>query len=46
MFNFWGTITVDSIGILLAFFGQLSPIPAALIHGPRGKGTGLPHIDG
>ncbi|HEY5768370.1 MAG TPA: hypothetical protein VIS71_00875 [Terrimicrobium sp.] len=32
MFNFWGTITVDSIGILLAFFSQLSPILAALIH--------------
>ncbi len=32
MFNFWGTITVDTIGIVLAFFGQLSPIVAALIH--------------
>ena len=32
MFNFWGTITVDTIGITLAFFGQLSPIIAALIH--------------
>ena len=32
MFNFWGTITVDTIGIVLAFFGQLSPIIAALIH--------------
>jgi heavy metal translocating P-type ATPase len=32
LFNFWGTITVDTIGIVLAFFGQLSPIVAALIH--------------
>ena len=32
MFNFWGTITVDTAGIVLAFFGQLSPIFAALIH--------------
>ena len=32
MFNFWGTITVDTIGIVLAFFGQLAPIIAALIH--------------
>jgi Cd2+/Zn2+-exporting ATPase/Cu+-exporting ATPase len=32
MFNFWGTIAVDSIGIGLAFFGLLAPIIAALIH--------------
>ena len=32
MFNFWGTIVVDTAGILLAFFGLLSPIAAALIH--------------
>jgi heavy metal translocating P-type ATPase len=32
MFNFWGTILVDTAGIVLAFFGQLSPIIAALIH--------------
>ena len=32
MFNFWGTILVDTAGIVLAFFGQLSPIVAALVH--------------
>jgi Cd2+/Zn2+-exporting ATPase/Cu+-exporting ATPase len=32
MFNFWGTITVDTIGIVLAFCGLLAPIVAALIH--------------
>jgi cation transport ATPase len=32
MFNFWGTIVVDTIGILLAFLGLLAPIVAALIH--------------
>ena len=32
MFNFWGTIAVDSIGIVLAFLGLLAPIIAALIH--------------
>jgi heavy metal translocating P-type ATPase len=32
MFNFWGTILVDSTGIVLAFFGMLAPIVAALIH--------------
>jgi P-type Cu+ transporter len=32
MFNFWGTILVDTLGIALAFFGLLSPIIAALIH--------------
>lgn len=31
-FNFWGTIVVDSAGILLAFLGYLSPMGAALIH--------------
>jgi heavy metal translocating P-type ATPase len=32
MFNFWGTIAVDTLGIGLAFFGLLAPIIAALIH--------------
>ena len=32
MFNFWGTIVVDATGIVLAFFGMLAPIIAALIH--------------
>ena len=32
MFNFWGTIAVDTAGIVLAFFGYLAPIVAALIH--------------
>ena len=32
MFNFWGTIAVDTLGIALAFFGLLAPIVAALIH--------------
>jgi Cd2+/Zn2+-exporting ATPase/Cu+-exporting ATPase len=32
MFNFWGTIVVDTIGIAFAFFGMLAPIIAALIH--------------
>jgi len=32
MFNFWGTIFVDTAGIMLAFFGMLAPIVAALIH--------------
>jgi heavy metal translocating P-type ATPase len=32
MFNFWGTVVVDTLGIALAFFGLLSPIMAALIH--------------
>jgi heavy metal translocating P-type ATPase len=32
MFNFWGTIGVDTVGIMLAFFGLLAPIIAALIH--------------
>jgi heavy metal translocating P-type ATPase len=32
MFNFWGTITVDVLGIALAFLGLLAPVFAALIH--------------
>ena len=32
LFNFWGTIFVDTVGIVLAFFGMLAPIIAALIH--------------
>jgi heavy metal translocating P-type ATPase len=32
MFNFWGTMLVDTVGIVLAFFGLLAPIVAALIH--------------
>jgi len=32
MFNFWGTIAVDTLGIALAFLGVLAPIIAALIH--------------
>ena len=32
MFNFWGTIVVDTLGIVLAFLGLLAPIVAALIH--------------
>jgi len=32
MFNFWGTVIVDTIGIALASCGQLAPIGAALIH--------------
>ena len=32
MFNFWGTIAVDTFGIVLAFLGLLAPIVAALIH--------------
>ena len=32
MFNFWGTIAIDTLGIVLAFFGLLAPIIAALIH--------------
>ena len=32
MFNFWGTIAVDTLGIGLAFLGLLAPIIAALIH--------------
>ena len=32
MFNFWGTVIVDTMGIVLAFFGYLTPLFAALIH--------------
>jgi heavy metal translocating P-type ATPase len=32
MFNFRGTIMVDTLGIVLAFLGLLAPIIAALIH--------------
>ncbi len=32
MFNFWGTIAVDTLGIGLAFLGLLAPIIAVLIH--------------
>jgi P-type Cu+ transporter len=32
MFNFWGTIMVDSLGIGLASFSLLAPVIAALIH--------------
>src|SRR5262249_36365799 len=32
MFNFWGTIAVDTVGIVFAFLGLLAPIIAALIH--------------
>jgi P-type Cu+ transporter len=32
MFNFLGTVVVDTLGIGLAFFGLLAPIVAALIH--------------
>lgn len=32
MFNFFGTIAVDLIGIALAAAGQLSPVAAAFIH--------------
>ncbi|RFM31418.1 heavy metal translocating P-type ATPase [Chitinophaga silvisoli] len=31
-FNFWGTIIVDAVGIVLAFMGYLSPMAAAMIH--------------
>ena len=32
MFNFWGTILVDTAGIALAFFSIINPLVAALIH--------------
>ena len=32
LFNFWGTVIVDTIGVGLAMFGYLSPLAAALIH--------------
>jgi heavy metal translocating P-type ATPase len=31
-FNFWGTISVDALGVALAAFGYLPPLAAALIH--------------
>jgi cation transport ATPase len=30
--NFWGTVSVDGVGVVLAALGQLSPLGAALIH--------------
>jgi cation transport ATPase len=30
--NFAGTLAVDGIGVLLAAFGLLNPVPAAIIH--------------
>ena len=32
MVNFWGTIVVDVVGMLLAFLGHLTPLYAAMIH--------------
>ena len=32
MANFTGTLAVDSVGVLLAAFGVLNPVLAALIH--------------
>ncbi len=32
MFNFWGTIGLDTVGVVLAFLGFLTPLFAALIH--------------
>jgi P-type Cu+ transporter len=32
MFNFVGTLAVDSVGVALAAFGLLNPVLAALIH--------------
>jgi len=32
MFNFWGTVIVDVVGVSLAFFQILTPLSAALIH--------------
>ncbi len=31
-FNFWGTLTIDTAGVALAFMGYLTPLLAALIH--------------
>jgi len=31
-FNFWGTVLIDTAGIVLAFIGYLTPLLAALIH--------------
>jgi heavy metal translocating P-type ATPase len=30
--NFWGTVLVDAVGMALAAFGVLGPLPAALVH--------------
>ena len=30
--NFWGTVTVDAAGVVLAALGRLNPLGAALIH--------------
>jgi P-type Cu+ transporter len=32
MVNFFGTVTVDSVGVALAFIGVLNPVLAAVIH--------------
>ena len=32
MFNFWGTIIIDTVGVAFAFFGFLTPLFGALIH--------------
>lgn len=32
MFNFWGTVLVDTAGIILAFLSFINPMGAALIH--------------
>ncbi len=32
LFNFWGTIGIDTAGIILAFLGFLTPLLAAFIH--------------
>jgi Cu+-exporting ATPase len=32
MQNFYGTIAVDSLGVMLAAFGMLNPLLAAFIH--------------
>ncbi len=31
-FNFWGTVAIDTGGVVLAFMGYLTPLSAALIH--------------
>lgn len=32
LFNFWGTVLVDGVGVVLAGMGILNPIMAALVH--------------
>jgi len=32
LFNFWGTVAIDTAGVVLAFMGYLTPLSAALIH--------------